>query len=53
MPIYGSRKVRKGCGAKIKEWSGQQSHLGGAECLEDEVSTYPSLKGGQVLNFYT
>lgn len=39
MPINGSRKVRKGYGAKIKEPSGQQSRLGGAERLEGEVNT--------------
>lgn len=43
----GDRKVRKGCGAKIRESSSEQSSLGGAKCLGDEVSTYPSLKGGQ------
>lgn len=49
----GDRKVRKGCGAKIREPSGQQSSLGGAECLGDEVSAYPSLQGGQDWKFYS
>lgn len=38
----GDRKARKGCGAKIRESSSEQSSLGGAECLGDEVRAYPS-----------
>lgn len=47
------RKIRKGCGAMIREPRGRQSSFGGTEYLGDEVSAYPSLKGGQELEFYS
>lgn len=37
----------------IREPRGSQSSFGGTEYLGDEVSAYPSLKGGQELEFYS
>lgn len=53
MTIYGRQKSKERVWSKGREPRGQQSSLGGAECLGDEVSAYPSLKGGQDLKFYS